>query len=199
MKWPKRHHIGGATTRAHGAKDLEVIVMDEDRIIRELHEADNKKVKEFNDLRQAIKEERWPSGLRHGGQEGHDTSQHIAGATTGSWEPAAEWLKKQHRRKVNEMEDKYRSDKYSPSGYGTKALEREFMLRQMADALVSNLDRMPKDQLMRMGSENAYNLELEALQRALGDPGGYELDPSIMNPRPEGFKHLPFRGNLRRR
>ena len=199
MKWPKRHHIGGATTRAHGAKDLEVIVMDEDRIIRELHEADNKKVKEFEKYRRDIEEERWPSGLRHGGQEGHDTSQHIAGSTTGSWEPAAEWLKKQHRRKVNEWEDKYRSDKYSPSGYGTKALEREFMLRQMADALVSNLDIMPKDQLMRMASKDATNLDLEALQRALGDPGGYELDPSIMNPRPEGFKHLPFRGNLRRR
>ena len=56
MKWPKRHHIGGATTRAHGAKDLEVIVMDEDRIIRELHEADNKKVKEFEKYRRDIEE-----------------------------------------------------------------------------------------------------------------------------------------------
>ena len=188
MKWPKRHHIGGATTRAHGAKDLTIIDMTEERMIKDLHEAANKKDKYFDDLRQAIKEERYPSGLPR---------QHIAGSTTSSWEPAAEWMKKQHRRKVTEWEDKYRSDKHSPSGYGTKALEREFRLRQMADALVSNLDRMPKDQLMRMASEYATNLELEALQRALGDPGGYELDPSIMNPRPEGFKHLPFRGNLR--
>ena len=109
-------------------------------------------------------------------------------------------MKKQHRRKVNEWEDKYRSDKYSPSGYGTNALEREFMLRQMAKERRANLKRMPKDELMRLvNPENATNVELEALQRALGDPGGYELDPSIMNPRPEGFKHLPFRGNLRRR
>ena len=190
MKWPKRHHIGGSTTRAHGAKDLTIIDMTEERMIKDLHEAANKKDKYFDDLRQAIKEERYPSGLPR---------QHIAGSTTGSWEPAAEWMKKQHRRKVNKLEDKYRSDKYSPSGYGTKALKREFMLRQMADALASNLDRMPKDQLMRMASEYATNLELEALQRALGDPGGYELDPSIMNPRPKGFKHLPFRGKVRRR
>ena len=190
MKWPKRHHIGGATTRAHGAKDLTIIDMTEERMIKDLHEAANKKDKYFDDLRQAIKEERYPSGLPR---------QHIAGSTTSSWEPAAEWMKKQHRRKVDKLEDKYRSDKYSPSGYGTEDLKREFMLRQMADALVSNLDRMPKDQLMRMASEDATNLELEALKRALGDPGGYELDPSIMNPRPEGFKHLPFRGNLRRR
>ena len=190
--WPRRHHIGGATTKAHGAKDLTISIRDEDRMIRDLHESANKKDKYFDDLRQSIEEERWPSGLRHGGQEGHDTSQHIGGATTGSWEPAAEWLKKQHRRKVNELEDEYRAEEYGTYGFSTNDLKREFLIRLMADAYASNLKHMPKDELIRMASEGATNIELEALERALGDPAGYELDPSVMNPRPEGFKHLPW-------
>ena len=152
-------------------------------MIRDLHESANKKDKYFDDLRQSIAEERYPSGLPR---------QHIAGATTGSWEPAAEWMKKQHRRKVNELEDEYRAEEYGTYGFRTNDLKREFMIRQMADAYASNLKHMSKDKLIRMASEGATNIELEALERALGDPAGYELDPSVMNPRPDGFKHLPW-------
>ena len=184
--WPRRQHIGGATTRAHGAKDLTIMDMTEERMIKELHEYANKEDKKLDELELAIKEERWPSGLQHGSYEGHDTSQHIAGATTGSWEPAAENLKKEHRRKLNRMRDR------DTLGYGTKALKREFMLRQMAKEIVKSLKSRPKDEVLRQFPPGSYNIELEALQRALGSSNGYELDPFVMKPPPEGFQLLPI-------
>ena len=83
------------------------------------------------------------------------------------------------------------TDKYpTPSD---KKIMREIQIRQMADALVSNLDRMPKDQLMRMVSpDNSTSLELEALERALDDPSGYSLGRLAY---PRGFKHLPLPRN----
>ncbi len=80
------------------------------------------------------------------------------------------------------------------------ALRREYDIRRMADALASNLDRMPKDALMRKVSpENATKLELEALERALGRSSGYEISPWIKNPGPKGFKLLPFSEKRKKR
>ena len=163
MKWPKRHHIGGSTTRAHGAKDLTIIDMTEERMLKDLHKDANKREKWFDEMERGV----------HG--------------------PLNDFEKQK-------LEEWRADEEKDLLGYGTKALKREFMLRQMAQELRENLKRMPKDELMRLVSpEKSLNIELEALERALGDPGGYELDPSIMNPRPEGFKHLPFRGKVRRR
>ena len=161
--WPRRHHIGGATTRAHGAKDLTIVDMTEERMLKDLHKDANKREKWFDEMERGV----------HG--------------------PLNDFEKQK-------LEEWRTDEEKDLLGYGTKALKREFMLRQMAQELRENLKRMPKDELMRLVSpEKSFNIELEALERALGDPGGYELDPSIMNPRPEGFKHLPFRGKVRRR
>jgi len=80
------------------------------------------------------------------------------------------------------------------------ALRREYDIRRMADALASNLDRMPKDELMRRVSpQNSTKLEVEALERALGHPRHYEISPWIENPGPEGFKLLPFSEKRKKR
>ena len=80
------------------------------------------------------------------------------------------------------------------------ALKREYNIRKMADAFASNLKRMPKDELMRRVSpQNSPKLEVEALERALGHPSGYEISPWIENPGPEGFKLLPFSKKRKKR
>ena len=73
------------------------------------------------------------------------------------------------------------------------ALRKEYNIRKMADAFASNLKRMPKDELMRRVSpQNSTKLEVEALERALGHPSGYEISPWLENPGPKGFKLLPI-------